>query len=140
VALAGCGGGLAPVTGKVTYKNEPVKGGILFFNPIPASEGGAAGRPAVAEVQADGTYTLMTEDSPGALIGKHRVTFNPPEQKLTDEQKTDTKTKVPPPPYMGLTPKVAEVEVKSGANAINIELVPAPPKPKIGSTGTYGKG
>jgi len=124
VAILGCGGGanLAPLTGKVTFKGAPVTGGFLTFNPVGT---GQPGKPATAEVKEDGTYAAQTNTpGDGALIGKHTVSYLPPEVKLPEGQKPDTKKNPPPPPYMGLTPKQSEVEVKSGSNTIDIELVP----------------
>jgi hypothetical protein len=120
--MLGCGGGdLAPVHGKVTTaKGEPVKGGTLIFSPTGE---GSSGLPATAEVQPDGTYTLKTNDSTGAKIGRLVVTYTPPAQELTEEQRTNPKYIAPPPPYMGLVPKPKEVEVKPGDNAIDLQLV-----------------
>jgi hypothetical protein len=126
VALVGCGGGdLASVNGKLTYKGAPVKGGTVTFSPVGSGKY-TAGKAASAEVQADGTYTLGTySDSDGARIGRHRVTYTPPAQELTEQQRSDPKYIAPPPPYLGLAPKQAEVEVKVEDNNIDIELVPA---------------
>ncbi len=69
--VAGCGksSDLAPVTGIVTYRGEPVTEGRVAFYP-------EKGRPAIGVIQADGSYTLTTfEENDGALIGEHRVTI-----------------------------------------------------------------
>ena len=70
--LTGCGSdypATAEVEGRVTYAGKPLSGGrILFWPP--------KGRPAMAEIGPDGTYSLTTflsED--GALLGEHRVTI-----------------------------------------------------------------
>lgn len=121
VGLVGCGGTtLAPVKGTVKYKGSPVKGGNLTFAPV-GKGGEAPGRPAVATVQQDGTYKLTTEGREGAVAARHMIVYNPPGR--TEEWK-DTKSDPPPPPYMGLVPRQTEVEVKSGENTIDIELVP----------------
>jgi hypothetical protein len=123
--LAGCGGNQAPVTGKLTHKGVPVRGGTVFFSPVGADD--TAGKPASAEVQADGTFALGTnQPGDGAVVGRHRVTYSPPVQELTEQQRTDTKYHAPPPPYMGLAPKQSEVEVVAGDNTIEVELVAAP--------------
>ncbi|MFO0864800.1 MAG: hypothetical protein U0744_09130 [Gemmataceae bacterium] len=118
--VAGCGGATtAEVKGVVTHKGAPITGGTLIFSPV------QSGKPATAEVQSDGTYTLSTfGKNDGAVLGKHKVAFTPPPQQLTEEQKTNPKYIAPPPKYMGLQPNTAEVEVKSGANKIDMELVP----------------
>jgi hypothetical protein len=126
LGLAGCGGGeLAPVSGKVTFKGAPIKGGTLIFSPVPGTAGAAiAGKPASAEVGADGSYSLQTNRPlDGAKIGKQRVTFTPPPQQLTEAQRTNPRYKAPAPLYMGLVANPGEVEVKPGPNTIDLELV-----------------
>jgi hypothetical protein len=56
-----------PVSGKVTYKGQPVTKGTITFQ----SDGGQA---ATGEIQSDGTYRLSTfADRDGALPGHHKV-------------------------------------------------------------------
>jgi len=74
--LSGCGPGnglnLARVSGKVTYKGEPVKDGTVFF--MPDESKGTIGPPAVGSITSDGTYTLSTETAAdGVIIGQHKV-------------------------------------------------------------------
>jgi hypothetical protein len=68
---SGCDSGpkLAPVRGRVSYNGKPVTTGRIMFYP-------EHGRPSVASVAEDGTYSL-TNNVPGdgALIGKHQVTI-----------------------------------------------------------------
>jgi hypothetical protein len=119
--VSGCGGdNLAEVAGKVTHNGEPIKGGTLLFSLAGAD---TRGRVATAAVQPDGSYLLMTGDSEGALIGTHTVNFTPPEQDLTEEQRTDPKYIAPPPLYLYLVPKESQVEIKAGENTVDIELV-----------------
>jgi hypothetical protein len=110
--LVGCGPSISPVTGTVTYKGEPVKGGTLIFSPV--GEGTAA----TGTVQDDGTYVLKTDTSNGAQVGKVKVTYSAP----GGEASTDPKKQGIASPYVGLVPKTPEIEVKSGANTIDIEL------------------
>jgi hypothetical protein len=70
----GCGGDefqkRYPVSGKVTYKGEPVKKGSITFTPD-SKEGRAANGNLV-----DGSYTLTTHSpNDGALPGKYRVSI-----------------------------------------------------------------
>jgi hypothetical protein len=121
---AGCGPNLAQVSGKVTYNGEPVKGGTLIFSPVSESQN-SPGRPGSAEIQQDGTFVVTTErPRDGAVVGRHRITFTPPPQELTQEQRTDPTYIAPPPPYMDVQPREAEVEIKSGSNTIEIQLAP----------------
>jgi hypothetical protein len=129
VVLTGCGGTNSPVTGTVTFNGSPVEGGTLVFSPM-GTGGDSPGSPSTAEVKPDGTFKLLTIDnSTGAAPGHHRVVYTPPEPKMTEEQRTNPKYQAPVSPYAGLQPKQVEVEVKSGSNTIDIELVKAPRKP-----------
>lgn len=71
LSLAGCGGSdrpdLVPVSGQVLIDGEPVADASLQFVP----EGG---RPASAQTDADGRFTLMTfEEGDGCAPGTHKV-------------------------------------------------------------------
>jgi len=72
---SGCGDSSGPVgslSGKVTYKGEPVtEGSIVFFNP----ETGAA---AEAQLDLDGTYVIETQVG-GLPPGTYQVSISPPE-------------------------------------------------------------
>jgi hypothetical protein len=69
VLVVGCsdGSGLVPVTGKVTYNGQPVAGATVVF------VGDGTTRPATAISGADGSYSVMTLDAPGATPGKYAV-------------------------------------------------------------------
>jgi hypothetical protein len=77
VALAaGCGPGnglnMARVSGKITYKGQPVTNGTVFFMPDEAK--GTVGPPAVGSLTADGSYILSTETAgDGVIVGNHKV-------------------------------------------------------------------
>jgi len=111
--LVGCGPTLSPVTGTVTYKGEKVKGGMLIFSPS------GEGVPASATIQEDGSFALKSGSSDGAILGKATVTYTPP----SGEASTDPKKEGKASQYVGLVPKDATVEIKSGANTLNIELI-----------------
>lgn len=88
--LSGCGGGeydTAPVTGTVTFNGRPVTTGQIRF--VPQGESPDAvltGKPAQGKVQSDGTFVLTTyEEGDGAVIGKHRVYYSPPEGNAEEE-------------------------------------------------------
>jgi hypothetical protein len=72
---AGCGGSkttMAPVRGTVSYRGVPLHSGVIVFTPDETR--GTHGQQAHAEIQADGNYSLTTEDAAGALPGWHRIT------------------------------------------------------------------
>ena len=107
--LPGCGsdplGTLYPVTGKVTLDDEPLKDAQISFvadkdkgNNAPVSPFGKC---------KDGSYTLTSQDKPGAPAGTYKVVVmtqypggpdNPTAipQKYTDAGKTDLRVEVKP--------------------------------------------
>jgi hypothetical protein len=71
----GSGPKLAPVTGRVIYKNEAVTAASIFF--IPDAEKGNRGEMASAILQSDGSFTMETyPKGPGVLPGTYKVTFD----------------------------------------------------------------
>jgi hypothetical protein len=73
----GCGGKnypLAPVSGRVTMDNEPLVGAEVRFFPTESKDLPFA----TGTTDNDGRYELhlVTEPSPGAIIGTHRVTIS----------------------------------------------------------------
>lgn len=76
LGVLGCSGvpddrpAVVPVTGKITYKGEPVTGAIVTF----ASE--KSPRPATATTGSDGRFSLTTFNTgDGAVPGEHLVTI-----------------------------------------------------------------
>ena len=75
VLVCGCGGapkpqeGLKPVTGKVTYKGQPLTKGAITFVATDRKGTGAMGL-----INDKGEYTLKSDvNSPGARPGKYKV-------------------------------------------------------------------
>jgi hypothetical protein len=68
----GCGSGsefpeTTPVSGKISFKGEPVTKGTITFQPD-------QGQAATGMIQPDGTYTLSTfAEKDGAIPGHHKV-------------------------------------------------------------------
>ncbi len=61
---------LVPVTGKVTFKGQPLTTGTVRFEPDDY------GRPATGKLQSDGTFVLTTlTDGDGVVAGHHRVSI-----------------------------------------------------------------
>lgn len=78
VVLLGCGDGgpsLTPVKGKVIYKDQPVAGATVVFNPVDQ------GMIAMGQTDASGEYTLNTGGRPGAKLGKYRVSVTKVKQE-----------------------------------------------------------
>src|SRR4051794_22492076 len=77
-AFSGCGPTdrppLAQVTGKVTYKGQPLEAGEVVFSPVLESAA-RTGQPAIGTIGSGGWYRMTTfDDGDGALIGDHIVT------------------------------------------------------------------
>jgi hypothetical protein len=143
--LTGCGGGeydTAPVTGTVTFNGQPVTTGKIRF--VPQGESPDAlltGKPAAGEVQSDGTFVLTTyEEGDGAILGKHRVYFSPPEGNSTDEtQELDangdplpSKATTQKGPFANCgfaTEKIVE-DTADGENTYNLELTTVVRRPE----------
>jgi hypothetical protein len=70
--MIGCGGsGIVPVTGKLTYKGQPVPGAVILFTPT-------EGRQSAAETDDEGNFeVLYDERTKGAVIGKHHIFIQP---------------------------------------------------------------
>jgi hypothetical protein len=73
LAIAGCGSKYpptAPVKGKIIINGKPVTTGRISFHPTTGE------RPAMANIQPDGSYSLTTfESGDGALLGHHKVSI-----------------------------------------------------------------
>jgi hypothetical protein len=69
LVLTGCGGdsSLAPVTGSVTYRGQPVSGGRVLFRPL------GGGPNALGTIQANGTFALSCDAGDGAQVGDNHV-------------------------------------------------------------------
>lgn len=123
LALIGCDSGpeMGRVSGKVTYKSQPVPKGTVSFIPVDPSKG----RNATGSIMSDGTYTLQTENpNDGALVGDYVVTIS-----ARDEEILDYIPKKPIPPKL-LVPEKYEspgsselkATVKGGSNSIDFTL------------------
>jgi len=110
LASTGCGGG-ATVSGNVTTKGEKVTSGNVTFSPV------GKGNTVTATISADGTYSARDVG-----LGKNNVVFAPASSAEPVVLKPGETAK--PAPFSGLQTKVSEVDVKSGENKIDIELVP----------------
>jgi hypothetical protein len=120
VGLCGCSGAPAAVKGKVTADGKGVTAGTIVLSPLAAEGNAFPGKPGLADIRPDGTYSVNIEPGESGLAKRFAVRFTPPPLQLTAATAKDAVI-----PYAGLVPKQAEVEIKAGANEINIELIPA---------------
>ena len=139
VSVAGCGGGafeVVPAGGSVQFNGAPVSAGSITMVPV-AAAGAEPGKPAKAELRADGTFELSTYGQfDGAIPGRHTVIYEGPEAEEAEEGESETETADPnarkarktAKPRTALQVKAGtEVEVKSGSeNRFVIELVEGP--------------
>ena len=75
LAGAGCSGGdsLHPVTGKVTYKGQPLKGALVTLHPT-GNNDPKVHRP-IGLSQGDGCFNVTTGEREGAAAGEYVVTI-----------------------------------------------------------------
>jgi hypothetical protein len=75
LAAAGCGPKVAPVSGKVTFDDKPLVNATVIF--MPDSDQMNPGPGSKAKTDQDGQFSLelMSGDTKGALVGKHKVSI-----------------------------------------------------------------
>lgn len=125
--LAGCGSGdpaTAKTSGTVKANGKDVHGGSVIFEPM-AEGKSQPGKTTIVPVEEDGTFVVTTyKENDGAIIGKHRIRFNPPEVE-PPKPAAGGHVATRPSPYLGLVPKVQEIEIHPGDNVVDVELVRA---------------
>ncbi|VTS02063.1 hypothetical protein [Tuwongella immobilis] len=123
--LSGCGGSdVVSVSGKVTYNGKPVTGGSLTFLPVASGESKEAGKPGGAVIQSDGTFVVGTHsENDGAIPGKHKVSFTPPEMPYPEGKDPKPGQARPKSGFERLVVKTSEIEIKSSTSNLEIELV-----------------
>jgi len=116
---AGCGdSNSASVRGKVTYNGAAVTEGEIQLQPT------TTGQAAVGPIQSDGSFVVGRQSSgDGAVVGKSRVLYTAPPPKYADPQSAKPGDLPETSKFNGLVPKTPEVEIKSGSNTLDIELV-----------------
>ncbi len=79
MAFVGCSKApyeLAEVRGTVTLDGQPFTKGTVLFSPIAQDDVKKTGKPAYAELAADGKFTLSTYAmNDGAVVGPHRASI-----------------------------------------------------------------
>ena len=117
VSISGCGGkfSTAPVSGTITLNGSPLSDATVTFTPaavgaeVPASTG---------RTDTSGKYTLslISDDSPGALVGKHTVRIAKNVQIESDIMTPADRMKSALPDHD------FSFEVKSGSNTADFKL------------------
>ncbi|MBI1247557.1 hypothetical protein GC197_06880 [bacterium] len=116
---------VAPVVGTVQFNGKPVTGGTLCFRPEGAADQYESGKPAMANIAEDGTFSLSTYgNGDGAVIGHHQVQYMAPQINVRPPEGAQPgQWKPPVSEFQGLVPKVTEVDVTEGKNELTIDLV-----------------
>jgi len=113
LALAGCGGKtVGSVSGKATYKGEPVtSGSVVFTNP-------AKGVAADGQLDGSGNYSIKDLEA-----GTYKVSLSPPQVEQLEPGKTPKKvTFNVPKKYLDSVTTPISKEVKAGKNDIPVEI------------------
>jgi hypothetical protein len=121
--IAACGAAgpeMGAVSGRVTYKGNPVSKGNVAFIPTDVAR-----PPSSGTINADGTYSLATADGrSGAQLGEYKVAVtgtDDPNQDIPG-MPLSTKSQIPKK-YADADKSDLKATVKSGSNTHNIELV-----------------
>ncbi len=116
LALTGCGGPPSgKLSGKVTYKDEPVSGGSVTL--VPKTEGNPY---AYAETGADGSYIAKTDDYGTKIpVGKYQVLIT-----AVKDHGTDKPAELLLPLKYSSEKSGLEVTIEKGDNVENFDLKP----------------
>jgi len=126
--FAGCEGEtapLAPVSGKVSYQNQPLPRGTIVF--VPDADRGNNGPLAQGTIQAGGSYTVQTDGKAGAVPGWYRVTVIAVETSISYSPGRPSSAPRSLVPERYRDPQLSDLacEVKPGReNTINFNLTP----------------
>ncbi|HEV3023889.1 MAG TPA: carboxypeptidase regulatory-like domain-containing protein [Pirellulales bacterium] len=76
VTAAGCGGSnTAPVSGRVRLDGQPLAGATVIFQPLSGERNPGPGSAGKTDESGGYTLQLMTGNTPGAILGKHKVSI-----------------------------------------------------------------
>lgn len=115
ITMPGCDAGpqVAPVSGTVTYDGEPLRFGVVMFQP-------SQGQLAQADIESDGSFTLSTfKPGDGAIVGEHRVSVSCYEGHNPEVREKQ------PPEQLSLGQSLIPVKYsRVGTSGITIEVPP----------------
>ena len=122
--LVGCGSSdnlsRAPLTGKVTYKGQPLSHGMIGLLPTDGTKS-PQGSGAIA---LDGSYEISTAGKSGAVVGTHKVIVQC-RQEVSNEEKRQMKIGqlLIPSQYASYNRTPLEVKVNPKGTVFNIEII-----------------
>jgi len=104
---------LQPVVGKVLFKDQPIEGAQVVFQPA----GGASKEQPMAygTANADGTFDLRTEYGVGAVAGDYHVMIT---WYAPDPRNTDARVSKLPARYADQSNPILKATVKEGKNEL----------------------
>ena len=98
-----------PVSGKVTFKQQPLKGAAVWFMPK------AKGRPAMGMTDENGQYRLKTfEPNDGAVPGEYAISVLPPPSKGAKSGAADKSAGALPTKYKSSETSGLQTTVETG--------------------------
>lgn len=124
LAVGGCGGSTTytydgptgQVSGKVTYKGQPVTEGQIIFQTI---HGGAVG-----QLGEGGAYSLSFKGQPAIPVGQHKVSIKPPKGPPVVGEDAPVTVKHPmiPDQYQLTSTSDLTASVKEGENTLDFDM------------------
>lgn len=133
LVAAGCGGGVATarVSGKVTFKGEPIKAGKIYF--MPDGKKGNTGPTGFADI-VNGSYDTGSSNGRGAIKGALIVAIeghDPDQQNKTEKGDTSGETTL-----KSLFPRYeTTMEMGDGATTKDFDVPADAAKQKPGGSG-----
>ena len=121
--IAGCGNGLAKVSGTVTLDGEPIAGGPDVYGTVTFCREDGGGASAVGVIDTSGRYTLMTGAQRGIEPGAYQVgiavkKINPPAKR----DALPLPTLMTPRKYASVIESGLREDVKPGSNTFDFAL------------------
>ena len=128
LGVVGCGkkADYGSITGRVTFKGQPVsEGQVVFFSVEPEEMHVYQ----AARIRPDGTYTVKMSDGPGLVTGKYQVAVMPPVVEGPGSKSAGPRSprKYPDIPPRYRTPKTSQLSltVEEGKNPpFDIDMKP----------------
>jgi hypothetical protein len=123
LSVAGCGNGLAKVSGTVSIDGKPVKGGPQMSALVNFVQENGRGTSSVGTIDESGHYTLRKGSQEGIEPGSYLVSISV--QKVTPPATREglpQATLLSPAKYADITKSGLRKEVQPGSNTLDFDL------------------